>query len=55
MAGGFSLAPEVHVFPCPHCGETINTSMARCPFCGGAVDAEAAERSAADIAKVSQA
>lgn len=51
----FSLAPEVRVFPCPNCRETINTSMQVCPFCSAPVDHATAEQAAAETSKVSQA
>jgi hypothetical protein len=55
MAGSFSLSSTVHVFPCPHCQETINTSVRDCPFCSAPIDGAAAERSAAITSKISQA
>ena len=55
MAGSFSLTPTVQVFPCPHCRETINTTVQSCPFCGTAIDHAAAEASAAATARISQA
>jgi hypothetical protein len=52
---GFSLSPEVRVFACPHCRETINTSMVVCPFCFVSIDSIAAEESAGLTSRVSQA
>jgi len=51
----FNLTPEVHVFPCPNCHETINTSMQQCPFCSKAIDRAAAEQSAAATSRISSA
>ncbi|MGA7157411.1 MAG: hypothetical protein WBY53_11210 [Acidobacteriaceae bacterium] len=55
MATSFTLTPEVHVFACPHCHETINTSMTTCTFCGAPIDPAAAEQAAAETARVSAA
>jgi hypothetical protein len=55
MSGSLSLSSVVHVFPCPNCGETINTSMQQCQFCSTAIDATSAEASAAETSKISQA
>jgi hypothetical protein len=55
MAGTLSLSSTVHVFPCPNCCETINTSVQQCPFCSAPVDRAAAEQSAAITSKISQA
>ncbi len=52
---GLNLTPAVEVFPCPNCGETINTNMTQCNFCGIAIDRAAAEQAAAATAKVSSA
>ena len=54
MSSTFNLT-AVHVFPCPSCGETINTSMHQCQFCGTAIDPAAAELSAAATSRVSAA
>jgi hypothetical protein len=54
MAGTFNLT-SVHVFPCPNCRETINTSMGQCQFCGATIDPAAAEQSAAATSRVSAA
>jgi len=51
----FSLAPEVRVFPCPNCRETINTTMQQCPFCSTPINAAAAEAAAAETSHVSAA
>ena len=51
----FSLTPAVEVFPCPHCGETINTTMQQCNFCGAFIDRDAARESAAATARISAA
>jgi hypothetical protein len=51
----FSLSAAVHVFPCPNCRETINTSMQQCPFCSAPIDGAAAEVSAGETSRVSQA
>lgn len=50
-----SLASAVRVFPCPHCRETINTTVQQCPFCGAPIDHAAAEASAAETARISSA
>jgi len=55
MASSFSLTPSIQVFPCPHCLETINTTVQHCPFCNTAIDHAAAEASAAATARISQA
>ncbi len=55
MSGSFSLSSTVHVFPCPNCQETINTSIRQCPFCSASIDHTAAEQSAAATSKISQA
>jgi hypothetical protein len=55
MAGSLSLSSTVHVFPCPNCRETINTSMQQCPFCSAPIDRAAAEQSAAATSQISQA
>jgi predicted RNA-binding Zn-ribbon protein involved in translation (DUF1610 family) len=55
MASGLSLSSAVEVFPCPHCGETINTSHSSCPFCGTTIDHADALISAAATSKISQA
>ena len=55
MASSFSLTPSIQVFPCPHCRETINTTVQHCPFCNTAIDHAAAEASAAATARISQA
>ena len=55
MAGSLSLSAAVQVFPCPHCQETINTSVQQCPFCSVPIDHAAAELSAAATSKISQA
>jgi len=53
--GSLSLSSQVHVFPCPNCRETINTSMQQCPFCSTAIDGAAAETAAAETGRISQA
>ena len=55
MAGTLSLSSTVQVFPCPNCGETINTSAQQCPFCSTPIDRAAAEQSAAATSRISQA
>jgi hypothetical protein len=55
MAGTLSLSSTIHVFPCPNCQETINTSMQQCPFCSAPIDRAAAEQSAAITSQISQA
>jgi hypothetical protein len=52
---GLNLSSDVQILPCHHCGQTINTSMSQCPFCGAAVDPGAALASAELFAKVNQA
>jgi hypothetical protein len=54
MPSIFNLT-AVHVFPCPNCRETINTSMQQCQFCGAAIDAAAAEQAAAHTSRISDA
>lgn len=46
---------EVRVFECPNCRETINTSIAQCPYCSAPIDRNAAEAAADLTSKVSQA
>ena len=55
MAGTLSLSSTVEVFPCPNCGETINTSLDHCSFCSTPIDRAAAEASAAETSRISQA
>jgi hypothetical protein len=55
MTGSLSLSSAVHVFPCPNCRETINTSVLQCPFCSAPIDRVAAEQSAALTTRISQA
>jgi len=55
MAQGLSLSSVVHVFPCPNCKQTINTSMQTCTFCSTPIDHNAAESSADVFAQVNQA
>jgi hypothetical protein len=55
MTGLLSLSPIVAVFPCPNCRETINTSVARCPYCSTPIDEAAAKASAAEMSNISQA
>ena len=55
MPGTLSLSSTVHVFPCPNCQETINTSVQQCPFCSTPIDRTAAEQSAAATSRISQA
>ena len=55
MAGTLSLSSAVQVFPCPNCGETINTKVQLCPFCSASIDRAAAEQSAAATSRISQA
>jgi hypothetical protein len=52
MAGTFNLT-SVHVFPCPNCKETINTSMQQCQFCGTPIDAISAQKSADATSRIS--
>jgi hypothetical protein len=55
MMGTLSLSSIVHVFPCPSCQETINTSIQECPFCTTPIDHATAEQSAATTSRISQA
>jgi hypothetical protein len=55
MTGSLSLSSSVQVFPCPTCGETINTSLPSCPFCSSPFDPQAAEQAAIATARISQA
>jgi hypothetical protein len=55
MAGTLNLSSMVQVFPCPHCKETINTSVQQCPFCSVTIDRASAEDSAAATSRISQA
>ncbi len=55
MAGALSLSPTIEVFPCPNCGETINTSVSQCTFCSAAIDHSAALASAAETSRISNA
>ncbi len=50
-----SLTPEIRIVPCSACGQTINTSMTQCRFCGEPLDAEAAAIAADQFALVNQA
>ena len=51
---GLSLSSDVHVFPCPACAQTINTSMQHCAFCAAPIDHAAAASSAETFAKINQ-
>ncbi len=53
--GTLSLTSEVHVFPCPNCRETINTSMQQCPFCHTPISTADAATAAAETSRISQA
>ena len=53
--GAFNLTPTVQVFPCPHCGETINTSLQECSFCHSPIDHTAAKAAAAETNRISSA
>jgi hypothetical protein len=53
MASSLSLAPTVEVFPCPNCGQTINTAANSCSFCGTPIDHAAAQASAAETSRIS--
>lgn len=55
MPGTLSLSPTVSVFPCPHCGQTINDSAVTCPFCAQPIDRETAATAAAETSRISQA
>ncbi len=55
MAVTLSLSSTVEVFPCPNCGETINTSLELCPFCAKPVDHVAARVAATETSRISQA
>ena len=52
---GLNLSPTLQVVPCANCGGTINTSLAKCPFCSFPVDPATAEQAAVEFARVNQA
>lgn len=54
MAQDFSLS-QPQVFQCQNCREFINTSMSNCPYCGVAINFEAASAAADNQAKVAKA
>ncbi len=43
------------VLPCPHCGQTINTSMTACPYCGQPIDARVAAEMAEKFSSINAA
>jgi hypothetical protein len=45
---------QPQTFPCPNCGEIINETMEKCPFCSTAVDSQAAAAGAEIQSKVNQ-
>lgn len=45
---------QPQTFPCPKCGEIINDTMEKCPFCSAAVDRQAAAAAAEVQSKVNQ-
>lgn len=55
MAGSLGLSSAIHVFTCPNCKETINTSDTQCPFCSTCIDHDEAEAAAELMAKINQA
>jgi hypothetical protein len=55
MASALSLAPTVEVFPCPNCGQTINTASAACSFCATPIDRAAAQVAVAETSRISAA
>jgi hypothetical protein len=55
MSPSLTLASDIHVFPCPNCNETINTSMQLCKYCNTPIDHAAAEAAAAETSRISQA
>jgi len=55
MSPSLTMASDIQVFPCPHCNETINTSMQVCKFCATPIDAAAAIASADLTTRISQA
>jgi len=55
MAQSFSLSSTVQVLSCPHCKETINTSMQQCPFCHQPIDSASAQVAAEQMSIISQA
>jgi hypothetical protein len=48
-------ASEIRTYPCPSCGEIINTGVTTCPYCSAPVDEEAALRAADDREKYQKA
>ena len=52
---GLNLTPAVEVFPCPNCGEAINTTMQQCPFCGAVLARDPAQAAATATARISRA
>jgi hypothetical protein len=55
MAGSLGLSSAIHVFMCPNCKETINTSDSQCPFCSTCIDHDQAQAAAELMAKINQA
>jgi hypothetical protein len=48
-------ASEIRTYPCPSCGEIINTGLTACPYCSAPIDEEAALRAADDREKYQKA
>ena len=48
-------ASEIRTYPCPSCGEIINTGLTTCPYCSAPIDEEAALRAADDREKYQKA
>jgi hypothetical protein len=48
-------ASEIRTYPCPSCGEIINTGLTACPYCSAPIDEGAALRAADDREKYQKA
>jgi len=48
-------ASEIRTYPCPGCGEIINTGLTACPYCSAPIDEQAALRAADDRARYQKA
>ncbi len=55
MASSIIGTPKLQVYACPHCGETINTTMQRCTFCSRLIHPEQAAQAAAEMSHISAA
>jgi hypothetical protein len=55
MASSLTGIPKLKVYACPHCSETINTTMQRCTFCSRLINPEQAAQAAAEMSHISAA